>query len=1153
MALHLVACGFFSTLLIHFSLVHSRNGQVSSSNSSVKQVNYVTPNSIVPCLKDQQPCFTIEEYAGQVDTFFINNSIFSFDPGNHSLNIGLNIRGIHNVSFIGLPNSSSIVTVLNKSTYIMWKDCGNIEITNINFVVESDFSCILFFESTLLVKLTNVTVLGNSHTGCSSIISNRSTVNISNSKFNGITGFSGAALFALHSNITFTGTNSFFRNMAESGGSIYFYHSSVIYSGISTFTGNTAKRYNRTDDTLCQKLTINNNYINNSVEYSGGAIFCDNSNFASVAQSVKLENNDSTSEMPTSDVVKYSMSDIDAYTINYSSIQFFGNVILFFNNSAKSSRGALSLASTNMTLCGSILFINNHANSGGSISTRKSNIFFGINCSSICSTFELLFQHNIAEDKGGSIMSFDSHVWLRGYLLFTDNTAKYGGAIFLDGTSNLIFKPTMNLTFGKNRATNKGGVIYYDSSVASCVHFQQLNVKCFVSFSGISLENISLTFLNNSADSKIGQILYSGKLEVCYRYLYGHLSNRCRGRFQHIECKISYPAFLSVSTFFPETSTTLLSADAEQIEFCSPNSPREWNVSIYPGAMFNVPLFAIGPVINITVHTKIFSKLVYPSDLNIHLIEESLSTEMNNSCTNVSYYILASNISYPVTAHYQLYHDNPCDSLIEGVFLNVTVKPCPRDYGFQLSDRDKKCKCDDWLQSFTNNCDINSLFIERKKNNFWVSKSANGGTSVLILHEDPCPFHFCKDQSVNVSLDNPNVQCDFNRNGTLCGQCREQYSLALGTLHCRRCVNSSYIALAVLFFFAGIVLVIGLLLLHWTVDVGTLNGLIFYANIVHSNRVAYFQHTREITNFHTIFISWLNLDFGIETCFYDGMDVYAYSWLQFSFPIYLWFLIGAIIVICHYSQRLSNILGRNTVATLGTVLFLSYCKLLNAIIAPLSKTELTFTSTDGTFSTRSVWLYDGSVEYFAEPKHIVLGLFAILILLVSFVPYTFILLCGHRLIAYSDKCFLSWLNKIKPFLDVYYAPFKQEARYWIGLTLFVRLTLRLIISVDVDSSHSAKLLVITSVTACLLLIKGRVYEHRHNDILEFSFILNLCVLSIATFYLKVKDIKYIGQAVISNASVGISFVTFIGILLFHICLLLKSKSVFNYFFQFPTS
>ena len=338
-----------------------------------------------------------------------------------------------------------------------------------------------------------------------------------------------------------------------------------------------------------------------------------------------------------------------------------------------------------------------------------------------------------------------------------------------------------------------------------------------------------------------------------------------------------------------------------------------------------------------------------------------------------------------------------------------------------------------------------------------------------------------------------------------------------------------------------------ILLLHLTNDVGTLNGLIFYAKIVHSNREAYFQHAREINNYHAIFFSWLKLDFGIETCFYNGMDIYTYSWLQFLFPFHRWSLIGAIIFICRYSQRLLHSLGRNPVATLGTVLFLSYGKTLNAIIAPLSKTKLVFTSSDGSSSTLSVWLYDGSVEYFAEIKHIALGLFAILILLLAFVPYTFILLCGHRIIAYSDKCFLSWLNKIKPFMDVYYAPFKKEARYWIGLTLLGRLALLLTIAINAVGSDSVNLLVIALVTAGLLLIKGRVYECHYHDILEFSFILNLCVLSTATFFLK-EDNN--GQAAIFNVSVGISFVMFIGILFCSPLLVVKIQKYLEIFMQF---
>ena len=44
----------------------------------------------------------------------------------------------------------------------------------------------------------------------------------------------------------------------------------------------------------------------------------------------------------------------------------------------------------------------------------------------------------------------------------------------------------------------------------------------------------------------------------------------------------------------------------------------------------------------------------------------------------------------------------------------------------------------------------------------------------------------------------------------------------------------------------------------------------------------------ESTDAFSIFIAWLNLDFGIETCFYDGMDAYSKTWLQFVFPLYIW-------------------------------------------------------------------------------------------------------------------------------------------------------------------------------------------------------------------------------------------------------------------------
>ena len=56
-----------------------------------------------------------------------------------------------------------------------------------------------------------------------------------------------------------------------------------------------------------------------------------------------------------------------------------------------------------------------------------------------------------------------------------------------------------------------------------------------------------------------------------------------------------------------------------------------------------------------------------------------------------------------------------------------------------------------------------------------------------------------------------------------------------------------------------------------TVARGTLSGLVFYANIVGSNHTIFLQG--ECTGASCI--AWLNLDFGIETCFYNGMDAYS--------------------------------------------------------------------------------------------------------------------------------------------------------------------------------------------------------------------------------------------------------------------------------------
>ncbi len=75
----------------------------------------------------------------------------------------------------------------------------------------------------------------------------------------------------------------------------------------------------------------------------------------------------------------------------------------------------------------------------------------------------------------------------------------------------------------------------------------------------------------------------------------------------------------------------------------------------------------------------------------------------------------------------------------------------------------------------------------------------------------------------------------------------------------------------------------------------------------------------------------------------------------------------------------------------------------------------------------------------------------------------------------------------------------------------------------------------------------RVYEKLYNDILEASFILNICLLSTATYHVKYANgnkIKAVNQEIVTYLSISIAFLQFLGIMCFHLYLRLKDTKVF---------
>ena len=941
----------------------------------------------------------------------------------------------------------------------------------------------------------------------------------------------GAAYFAQS-----TGTVSLFSITATDnkankyyGGAIRFYQCTQAHiNGENSFTNNIAKKYGGAID-FCdvQSLNITGiNYFEGNIAENGGAFDIYNTPVVVISGDIKFKYNGNKSDNSTS------------------------------------SGGAVYVFISTLTSSGNMEYENNTASVGGAI----------YSCLSILNFYaDTSFRSNHAESSGGAIYASNSRITYYGCgynetnqiqesisnkikFQFESNTANYGGAIAMDGIGKLILNLNVEIDFIENKAQIYGGAIFVDIYTSSeCL--TETAPECFIKlntcYSLFDHSQFLLNFTNNDAGMR-GNVLYGGWL------------NHCKWLFKiNAECgtnKSKEPAFEIVKNLsgmniteendFSSKPSSLCISNEGSTNHCGSPVP----MSVSPGETFIVALLAIDQYSNPIDGVEVMSNQINTDDYRI-----SHSTIMTNSSYQFfPFTALVHNreiVENQKTLKFSLYigPDGQCRNITH---LNIRVQPCP--LGFEFSSDIRKCSCSKVLQKFTEDCNIEEMMIGRSSNNLWINLTAD----YILYHDGGCPLNYCRN-AVNVPQNNPDIQCSEGRTGKLCGNCMEGYSLALGSLVCKPNCTDDYLALILPIGALGVLLIVLLFLLRLTVAVGTINGLLFYANIVQANHQIFLpmETKNPLKYFYTIFLGWLNLDFGIETCFYDGMDIIAYSWLQFLFPIYLWILMLIIIVTAHYSQRVAKNLGQNPVAVLATVILISYGKMLKAIILPLSWAELKYVIDEespniSNCTNETVWLYNGNISYFGEHYHISLVVFASLVLVFLFLPYSFLLLCGHLIQAKSHWRIFSWINKLKPFMDAYHGPYKKKKRYWIGLFLLARCSLFLTFVIDAAGlgNQNLNLLIITTVTGGLSIIKGRVYEKWYNDFLESSFLLNLCILSIATFYVQSKKSRHSDevniidhQSIVSSASVGVAFIYFIGILVFHIRQQMRELDLFNLF------
>ena len=963
----------------------------------------------------------------------------------------------------------------------------------------------------------------------------------------------GGALCADYLNIIALLDNTFQNNSAGGGGAVYAYIENTVTLSENTFQNNSADQAGgalnaKTNNTL---TLSDNTFQNNSADYAGGALYAYRSNILTLSRNTFDGNSagfgggallvrQSTINLANSNVTRNTAQWYGGamYCISNSTLVILGSHKL--TNNIAPYGGGIAALECQIILAGELLITNNNASFGGGLYVDQSQV----NVSGHAN-----FSSNFANADGGAIYSSGSRLYFKQHISFIRNSALNGGGLLFTDSSQLYLQPNTIIHFTENTVGGKGGAIKVEKNnplsyctevsceflVENSCFFQIQIQKQYDNKTNISeiteLHNVRIYFHNNTA-LEAGADLYGGSVDKCSL----NFINRSLPSNHFDIATYSCPKGGEVFNYITRSDEKSLDISSDPLYICpcedgEPDcSVSSITRSVYPGGRIEVPVIAYGQR-NGTTPAVIY---ITP-DCKIEVDDLERTQSIKNSCTLLTYTVRTS--AAGTVKEMTLYAEGPCplkESMISSLTTNVikvhvSVQECPP--GFELLQFQPVCSCAERLQRLTNTChiDIDNGKIERSCG-FWVGYIPNSTSDGLILHPH-CPFDYCTPKKMYIAVNDSDEQCINNRAGLLCGRCDQNFSLSLGTNRCLQCSNI-YLWLIVPFAFAGVALVLLLLVLRLTVAVGTINGLVFYANIFAMNSVTFFRP--QTTNVLTVFIAWLNLDLGIETCFYNGMDAYTKTWIQFVFPAYVWALVGIIILISHYSSKVATLLGTNPIAVLATLFLLSYTKFLRTIITSLSYTLLEYPNN----SQIAVWLYDGNISYLSN-KHVPLFTVALVCLIVLFLPYTLFLLFSQWLRYKSGQWrIFHWVNnhRVLPFLDAYHAPYTDKHRYWTGLMLLVRCILFLLFAFNALGDPSVNLLAVGSVTAMLPIIYAifgsRIYKARYLNILELSFIANLCVLALTTLYIRTHYTEG-NQNAVTFTSISIAFATFIGIVIYH--------------------
>ena len=621
---------------------------------------------------------------------------------------------------------------------------------------------------------------------------------------------------------------------------------------------------------------------------------------------------------------------------------------------------------------------------------------------------------------------------------FQDNNAISGGALYLQYYSVLVFHNNSRVQFINNAASTVGGAIFYDhkfnpasNSFTNCfIYFDTYDPFCTLKNTCYSSEmNITVNFTDNKAG--YGSTGYGSAIYGAGLYCPWLVKNGTDFSVINITYVLSTD-FSDVLVFLPNvTSEYVIATSSREIHASAAN------LTVMPGEIVTVSLNATDHYGRLAVDTVAASML----SRQFKAVKNSSADVLTSG-----YQLLQGDSKTPTKIRINGTENRNTSvviySVLAGAQLSIPVHITSCWFGFVYDTTQHTCLCDAHLVDKGITCDYLEGYL-RKPHNKWIGKLEN---DIVVLS---CVYDFCSDIEL-VDPHNLDEQCINHRGGLLCGGCRDGYYPMTGQGGCAQCDDGARNLLVFIIFIllTGAWLVFAAAFLHFYVSDGYIYGIFFYVNMVYLFGNSIFHGIHHNDYIYATF----NLR-GYNICVYEGIDTLTIAGLDFIFPLYLFIIIIVLTLIarCRGPYR-KNRFHYSTTKVFATLLYICYSLLVDSSFQMLSVTIIEAPS-----GKEARWRMDPSVKYF-RGVHAFLGTLSILCLLM--------LLFVALLLLFPKQAYrFRIIQKLKPLIDAFQAPFKIKYSFWIGF----RLVLRICLHIMANAIPEKYLLYVVGCIFCLLL------------------------------------------------------------------------------------